>query len=153
MPEKDPRLSVERYKRSYEQDEELGLNDIKTENYQEQSGENPQVALQSKPPPRTVQVKPVLRNSEHHHPLATPPPGHVGVPRKYLQFDSRPTIYSSSQDNDAGSSTGGFTTSDSEAEGEARMLVTANLLELGRSGRYLITRQALFLNAFSGDFR
>ena len=35
LPDKDPRLSVERYKRTFEQDEELGLNDIKTENYQE----------------------------------------------------------------------------------------------------------------------
>jgi len=38
LPEKDPRLTVERYKRTYDQDEELGLNDIKTENYQEEQG-------------------------------------------------------------------------------------------------------------------
>lgn len=29
----DDRLSIERYTRSFEQNEELGLNDIKTENY------------------------------------------------------------------------------------------------------------------------
>lgn len=29
----DERLTIERYDRSYEQNEELGLNDIKTENY------------------------------------------------------------------------------------------------------------------------
>lgn len=29
----DDRLTIERYDRSYEQNEELGLNDIKTENY------------------------------------------------------------------------------------------------------------------------
>jgi len=33
LPEKDPRLEVERYKRTFEQDEELGINDMKTENY------------------------------------------------------------------------------------------------------------------------
>jgi len=37
VPEKDPRLTVERYQRTYDQDEELGLNDIKTENYAENS--------------------------------------------------------------------------------------------------------------------
>ncbi|XP_075156740.1 zinc finger protein Zpr1 [Haematobia irritans] len=34
--EPDDKLKVERYERSYEQNEELGLNDIKTENYEEQ---------------------------------------------------------------------------------------------------------------------
>lgn len=29
----DDRLKIERYERSFEQNEELGLNDIKTENY------------------------------------------------------------------------------------------------------------------------
>lgn len=29
----DDRLTIERYTRSFEQNEELGLNDIKTENY------------------------------------------------------------------------------------------------------------------------
>ena len=29
-------MTVERYKRTWEQDEELGLNDIKTENYGEE---------------------------------------------------------------------------------------------------------------------
>lgn len=29
----DERLTIERYDRSFEQNEELGLNDIKTENY------------------------------------------------------------------------------------------------------------------------
>ena len=33
LPEKDPRLSKEDYERSYEQNEMLGLNDMKTENY------------------------------------------------------------------------------------------------------------------------
>ena len=156
LPEKDPRLTVERYKRTYDQDEELGLNDIKTENYQEEhsshhmspiveSGEPncQQQQAANKPPTRTVQVKPVLRNaaataSEHiHHPLATPP-----TKVKYLKFDSRPaTVYDSY--TDAASSCGGFTSggaSDSDADETNRMLVTANLLELGRSGRYLITR-------------
>ena len=33
-------MTVERYKRTWEQDEELGLNDIKTENYgEEKEGE------------------------------------------------------------------------------------------------------------------
>ena len=35
-PDPDPHLTVERYKRTWEQDEELGLNDIKTENYGEE---------------------------------------------------------------------------------------------------------------------
>lgn len=34
-PDPDPELSVEKYRRSFEQNEELGLNDMKTENYQE----------------------------------------------------------------------------------------------------------------------
>ena len=38
-PDPDPHLTVERYKRTWEQDEELGLNDIKTENYGEQETE------------------------------------------------------------------------------------------------------------------
>jgi len=33
LPEKDPRLSQEEYERSFEQNEMLGLNDMKTENY------------------------------------------------------------------------------------------------------------------------
>ena len=35
-PDPDPNLTVERYTRTWEQDEELGLNDIKTENYGEE---------------------------------------------------------------------------------------------------------------------
>lgn len=31
----DERLTIERYERSFDQNEELGLNDIKTENYGE----------------------------------------------------------------------------------------------------------------------
>uniref|UniRef100_A0A3Q3WYH3 Zinc finger protein ZPR1 n=1 Tax=Mola mola TaxID=94237 RepID=A0A3Q3WYH3_MOLML len=36
-PEPDPELSVEKYTRSFEQNEELGLNDMKTEGYQEKA--------------------------------------------------------------------------------------------------------------------
>jgi len=32
-PEEDPEMTVERYERSYEQNEYLGLNDMKTDNY------------------------------------------------------------------------------------------------------------------------
>jgi hypothetical protein len=32
-PEDDPMMTVEEYERSYEQNEELGLNDMKTEEY------------------------------------------------------------------------------------------------------------------------
>ncbi|CAG0895833.1 unnamed protein product [Cyprideis torosa] len=42
-PEKDPRLTIEDYERTFEQNEELGLNDMKTENYQEETtGESSQ---------------------------------------------------------------------------------------------------------------
>lgn len=34
-PDPDPEMTVEKYSRSFEQNEELGLNDMKTENYQE----------------------------------------------------------------------------------------------------------------------
>lgn len=34
-PEPDPRLVIEDYQRSSEQDEELGLHDMKTEGYEE----------------------------------------------------------------------------------------------------------------------
>ncbi|KAM6295752.1 zinc finger protein ZPR1 [Aegotheles albertisi] len=37
-PEEDPELRVQRYERSFEQDEELGLNDIKTEGYEPPGG-------------------------------------------------------------------------------------------------------------------
>ena len=33
-PDPDPEMTLERYERTFEQDEELGLNDMKTENYQ-----------------------------------------------------------------------------------------------------------------------
>lgn len=33
-PEEDPELKVEHYKRTFEQNEELGLNDMKTEGYE-----------------------------------------------------------------------------------------------------------------------
>ena len=36
-PEPDPELKVIRYKRNYEQNEILGLNDMKTENYENDS--------------------------------------------------------------------------------------------------------------------
>ena len=62
---------------------------------------------------------------------------------KYLKFDSKPTVYSSDiSEGGFGCNPGGssVTTDDSEAE-ECRGLVTeAHLIELGRSGRYLITR-------------
>jgi hypothetical protein len=32
-PEEDPNMKIEHYARSYEQNESLGLNDMKTENY------------------------------------------------------------------------------------------------------------------------
>ena len=32
-PEEDPELKVERYERTFEQNEDLGLNDMKTEGY------------------------------------------------------------------------------------------------------------------------
>lgn len=35
-PEEDPELSVQRYERSFEQNEELGLNDMRTEGYEPQ---------------------------------------------------------------------------------------------------------------------
>lgn len=33
-PEEDPELRVQRYERTFEQNEELGLNDMKTEGYE-----------------------------------------------------------------------------------------------------------------------
>lgn len=33
-PEEDPELSVQRYERSFEQNEDLGLNDMRTEGYE-----------------------------------------------------------------------------------------------------------------------
>lgn len=33
-PEDDPEMKVERYKRTFDQNEELGLNDMKTEGYE-----------------------------------------------------------------------------------------------------------------------
>lgn len=36
-PEPDPEMTVEKYTRSYEQNEDLGLNDMKTEGYQEEN--------------------------------------------------------------------------------------------------------------------
>ncbi|XP_012736803.2 zinc finger protein ZPR1 [Fundulus heteroclitus] len=36
-PEPDPELTVEKYTRTFEQNEELGLNDMRTENYQEEN--------------------------------------------------------------------------------------------------------------------
>ncbi len=37
-PELDPEMTVVRYERTYEQNEELGLNDMRTENYSEGGG-------------------------------------------------------------------------------------------------------------------
>lgn len=34
-PDPDPNMTVEDFERTFEQNEELGLNDIKTENYEE----------------------------------------------------------------------------------------------------------------------
>ncbi|XP_073441293.1 zinc finger protein ZPR1 isoform X2 [Dendrobates tinctorius] len=36
-PEEDPEMKMEKYERSYEQNEDLGLNDMKTEGYEEQT--------------------------------------------------------------------------------------------------------------------
>ncbi|XP_075046518.1 zinc finger protein ZPR1 [Mixophyes fleayi] len=36
-PEQDPEMTVEKYERSYEQNEDLGLNDMKTEGYEEEA--------------------------------------------------------------------------------------------------------------------
>ena len=187
LPDKDPRLSVERYKRTFEQDEELGLNDIKTENYQENlqssagndinkpsyqerlavgevgkenwsteerdmknSNESADKAasITATTAAKQVKVKPVLRNSEaavRYQPLrgASSPSMNNNKRAKYLKFDSKPTVYSSDiSEGGFGCNPGGssVTTDDSEAE-ECRGLVTeAHLIELGRSGRYLITR-------------
>jgi zinc finger protein len=38
-PDPDPNMTVESYDRTFDQDEELGLNDIKVENYSEDSKE------------------------------------------------------------------------------------------------------------------
>ncbi|KAK0131606.1 Zinc finger protein ZPR1 [Merluccius polli] len=38
-PDPDPEMTVEKYERSHEQNEELGLNDMKTEGYEEERGE------------------------------------------------------------------------------------------------------------------
>ena len=48
-PDPDPQLHEEEYERSFEQNEELGLNDIKTENYaaQEETEEGTAVAAES----------------------------------------------------------------------------------------------------------
>lgn len=35
-PDDDPQLTVEEYERSHQQNEDLGLNDMKTENYEEE---------------------------------------------------------------------------------------------------------------------
>ena len=186
LPDKDPRLSVERYKRTFEQDEELGLNDIKTENYQEnlqssagndinkpsyqerlavgevgkehwstedrESNGNESAdkaaSITAATAAKQVKVKPVLRNSEaavRYRPLrgASSPSMNNNKRAKYLKFDSKPTVYSSDiSEGGFGCNPGGssVTTDDSEAE-ECRGLVTeAHLIELGRSGRYLITR-------------
>ncbi|XP_065508099.1 zinc finger protein ZPR1 [Caloenas nicobarica] len=37
-PEQDPELRVERYERTFQQNDELGLNDMKTEGYEEEAG-------------------------------------------------------------------------------------------------------------------
>jgi zinc finger protein len=39
-PEDDPNMKVEHYERTYEQNELLGLNDMKTENYKEEDADN-----------------------------------------------------------------------------------------------------------------
>lgn len=36
-PDDDPQMTVEEYERTHEQNEELGLNDMKTENYEEEA--------------------------------------------------------------------------------------------------------------------
>lgn len=33
-PDPDPEMTIEQYERTYEQNEDLGLNDMKTENYE-----------------------------------------------------------------------------------------------------------------------
>lgn len=33
-PDHDPEMTIEQYERTYEQNEDLGLNDMKTENYE-----------------------------------------------------------------------------------------------------------------------
>lgn len=35
-PDDDPQLTIEEYERSHQQNEDLGLNDMKTENYEEE---------------------------------------------------------------------------------------------------------------------
>ena len=41
-PDEDPQLTIEEYERTHEQNEELGLNDMKTENYGEETRVIPQ---------------------------------------------------------------------------------------------------------------
>ena len=36
-PDPDPNMAIETYERTYEQNEELGLNDIQTENYENEN--------------------------------------------------------------------------------------------------------------------
>jgi len=36
-PDPDPNMTIETYERTYEQNEELGLNDIQTENYENEN--------------------------------------------------------------------------------------------------------------------
>jgi len=43
-PEEDPNMTIEEYTRSYEQDDDLGLNDMKTENYQQDQPDDSQPA-------------------------------------------------------------------------------------------------------------
>lgn len=41
-PDPDPNMTVEDYERTFEQNEELGLNDINTENYAVEEEESPE---------------------------------------------------------------------------------------------------------------
>ena len=52
-PDKDPMMEIEHYSRTYEQNEELGLNDMKTENY----GEHEQLQADDQEPTETTPLQ------------------------------------------------------------------------------------------------
>lgn len=49
-PDDDPEMTVEEYERTFDQNEALGLNDMKTENYEEETVESKAVVAWSSIP-------------------------------------------------------------------------------------------------------
>lgn len=47
-PDPDPNMTIETYDRTWEQNEELGLNDIKVEGYEEDAGDKPAPTTEGK---------------------------------------------------------------------------------------------------------